>query len=326
MIALAELGTQLRACGLTPRALAAWAGTDRIPRLAAASPRDPELAIVDELAAAEPVPAAIALALFVAGRDVAIDRAHARLPLDALLAHELVVEDGFRDPHEDRGRCVRATVAILPVGPSLVVCDRFDAPPTTERVCWPDDSSYHLAGAIPHGRVARWLDLGTGSAFAPLVRPDAAAAITGVELNAVAARMARAGAALSGIGHLAIEDGDLAIEQAPAPLVTCNAPMPGGASGLEMWQFADDDLFARLWRVLPERVAPGGLAVVHAALSAIPHERLAGDRRIVVYTPPDAPAAFGVLWWRPDAPERLAISQRALTPERPHVDAGDRGS
>ena len=94
--------------------------------------------------------------------------------------------------------------------------------------------------------------------------------------------------------------------------------------GIEIWRHTDDDFFARLWSVLPERVAPGGLAIVHAALAAIPHERLAGDRRIVVYTPREAAPAFGVLWWRPDAPERLAISHRALTAERPHVDDGDR--
>jgi len=322
-----ELGHKLRAAGLTPRALAAWAGTDRISALAAPATSAPDEAYVDELAAREPTPAAVALSLFVAGREIAIDRAR-HLPLDDLLARDLVVLDTRADAHEDRGPCVRANVAILPVGRSLIVCDRFDAPPTTERVCWPDDSSYHLAGAIPHRRVARWLDLGCGSAFAPLVRPEVATSIVGVELNAVAARMARLGAALSGVGHLAVEHGDLAIEQEPAALVTCNTPMPAGGAGggIEMWRHTDDELFERLWRVLPERVAPGGTAIVHAALSAIPHERLAGDRTIVVYTPSDVSPAFGVLWWQPDAPERLAISRRMLTPERPHVDDADRGS
>lgn len=337
-MSLGELGQQLRAAGLNPRALAAWAGTDRIPALAAmpapsssgawsarAATSDDECTLLDDLAAREPTPAAVALSLFVAGRDVAIDKAHA-LPIDALLAHELVVEDSYRDANEDRGRCLRATVAILPVGRSLIVCDRHDAAPTSETVCWPDDSSYHLASAIPHARVERWLDLGCGSGFAPLVRPEAATTIVGVELNSLAVDMARTSAGLSGVGHVAIEHGDLAIEQAPAELVTCNAPMPGG--GIEMWRFTGrdsgiEDFFARLWRVLPERVATGGIAIVHAALSAIPHERLPGERRIVVYTPPDAAPAFGVLAWRPDAPERLSIVHRALTAERPHVDATD---
>lgn len=301
---MSELGTRLRSAGLTPRALAAWAGTDRISALPA---------LVEVLALRDPTPAAVALALFVAGRDVAVERVH--LPLDELAARGLIEVDT---------KTVHAEVAILPIGRSLIVCDRFDAPPTTERVCWPDDSSYHLAGAIPHRRVERWLDLGCGSAFAPLVRPEVAAMIAGIDLNAEAARMAALGVELSGIQHVTIEVGDLAIDQPPADLVTCNAPMPGG--GTEMWRHTDDELFARLWRVLPERVAPGGLAIVHAELSAIPHERLAGARRIVIYTPPDAAPAFGVLWWRPDAPEGLAISHRALTAERPHIDDADHGS
>ena len=296
------IGNALRNAGLTPRALAAWAGTDRLSALP-----------VDSLLARDPTQAALALALFVAGRDV--PRGRIDLPLDEMIAAGLV---------ETSSTEIHAEVAILPAGPSLIVCDRFDAPPTSERVCWPDDSSYHLAGAIPKGRVERWLDLGCGSAFAPLVRPDAARAITGVDLNAEAARMAALGATLSGVQHLAIEEGDLASQQPAAELVTCNAPMP--TSGIDMWRHTDDDFFARLWAVLPERVAPGGLAIVHAALSAIPHERLAGDRRIVVYTPPDSAPAFGVLWWRPDAPDQLAISHRLLTAERPHLDDGDRGS
>jgi SAM-dependent methyltransferase len=337
-MSLVELGQQLRAAGLTPRALAAWAGTDRIPALSAvpaasssgawsarAATSDDERTLLDELAAREPTPAAVALSLFVAGRDIAIDKARG-LPIDQLLAHELVVEDNYRDAHEDRGRCLRATVAILPVGKSLIVCDRHDAAPTSETVCWPDDSSYHLASAIPHVRFERWLDLGCGSGFAPLARPEAASAVVGVELNRLACEMARTSIELSGIGHVVVEHGDLAIEQAAADLVTCNAPMPGG--GVEMWRFTGrdsgiEDFFARLWRVVPERVTPGGIAIVHAALTAIPHERLPGERRIVVYTPPEVAPAFGVLAWRPDGPDRVAVAHRALTAQRPHVDADD---
>jgi hypothetical protein len=148
----------------------------------------------------------------------------------------------------------------------------------------------------------------------------------GVELNAEATHMAWLGVELSRIGHIVVEHGDIGIEQAPAALVTCNAPMPstGAQAGIEMWRHTDDEFFSRLWQVVPTRVAPGGLAVIHAAIAAIPHERLAGDRRIVVYTPPEVTPAFGVLWWRPDAPDHLAISHRPLTRERPHVDDGDR--
>ena len=307
---LGELGKHLRSAGLSPRALNAWAGTERISLLAQH---------VDALAAREPTPAAIALSLFVAGRDIAIDKARAVLPVDALLAHELVDEDHRSDVHEDRGPCLRANVAILPVGPSLLVCDRFDAPPTTERVCWPDDSSYHLAASIPPGRVDRWIDLGCGSAFAALARPELAREIVGVELNPSAARMARLGAALSGVSHVTIEDADLAIDLAPAALVTCNAPIPG--DGIEMWRNTGDDFFTRLWQVVPDRTRD--LAVIHAKLAVVPYERLPGERVLVRYTPDDVPA-FGVLWWRPAAEDRLVVKERMLTADRPHLDADDK--
>lgn len=303
-MSIADIGQRLRALGITPRALAAWAGTDRIPALPVSALRD-----------REPTPAALALALFVAGRDVAIDKLSAPTAamLDELLERGLVERDSTS---------VHAEVAILPVGKSLVVCDRFDAPPTTDRVCWPDDSSYHLAGTLPRARVASWLDLCCGSAFAPLVRPDAAAAIAGVELNAQAAHLARLGVALSGIGHVVVEEADLAAAMPAAALVTCNAPMP--STGVEMWRHTDAALFARLWQVVPERLEPGGTSIVHAMVTAIPYERLAGDRRLVIYTPPDAAPAFGVLWWQPDAADALAITHRLLTPDRPHLDDADR--
>jgi tRNA1(Val) A37 N6-methylase TrmN6 len=305
-MSLLEIGQRLRALGLTPRALAAWAGTDRL----SAFP-------IEGLTAKEPTPAALALALFVAGRDVRRDRLD--LPLDEMSELGLV---------DVAGDTVHAEVAILPAGLSLVVCDRNDAPPTTERVCWPDDSSYHLAHAIPRARAAAWLDLGCSSAFAPLVRPDAATAIVGLELNALATRYAALGIGLSGIGHVTVEHGDLADAAPVSELVTCNAPIPDGVTGvgagIEMWRHTDDALFERLWRVIPERLAPGGLAIVHAAITAMPLERLAGDRRVVLYTPPDVAPAFGLLWWAPNGEDRLAISHRALTAERPHLDDADR--
>jgi tRNA1(Val) A37 N6-methylase TrmN6 len=309
-MSLLEIGQRLRALGLTPRALATWAGTDRL-----------SLFPIEGLAAKEPTPAALALALFVTGRDV--PRTRLDLPLDEMSELGLVdLSDGM----------VHAEVAILPAGPSLVVCDRHDAPPTTERVCWPDDSSYHLANAIPHTRVGSWLDLGCSSAFAPLVRPEAAASIVGVELNALATSYAALGIGMSGVRHVTVEHGDLADAAPVSELVTCNAPIPDGVTGvgagIEMWRHTDDALFERLWRVIPERLAPGGraYAIVHAAVAAMPLERLAGDRRVVIYTPPDVAPAFGLLWWSPDGEDHLAISHRALTEERPHLDDADRGA
>jgi methylase of polypeptide subunit release factors len=288
---MTSLGAALRHAGLTPRALAAWAGTDRLSALPAR---------LDQLAARAVTPASAALALFVAGARVARPRL-----LDEVWP-ELVARGWIVDDH--------ATVAILPVGRSLMVCDRSG---------WPDDSSYHLVGALAGIHADRWLDLGCGAGFAPLSRPELARSITGLELDDAAVGHARASCELSGIDHVTVRAGDVAsIDTGTFDLITCNAPIPGDPDP-SLWRRADPGLFDRLWRTARARAAPGATIVVHAAADelAIPGE---GERVVCIYTPHDV-RAFGVLWWRPDAPARLVTIHRALTIDRPHVDAADRG-
>jgi SAM-dependent methyltransferase len=334
--ALVRVGASLRAAGLTSRALAAWAGTARIAALPAR---------LDAMPAQPMTPAGATLAVFVAGAELAAAELPATLALDELAAHGLVDHGGGR---------VRARVAIVPLGPGLLVCDRLDAPVERDLVCWPDDSSHHLATAIPPGRRATWLDLGCGSAFAPLARPELAARITGVDLNPRAVHHSRLGAALSGLASLTVALGDLgdfhlrdpnlakphplANLTNPHPLadlVTCNAPIPDppappgpawrAALAAELWRRAEPGLFDRLWPALRRAVRPGGMIVVHAARDAIVHALAdaEGERVVVAYTP-DTVRGFAVAWWRPDAPDRLVHAHRALTADRPHLEPRDR--
>jgi SAM-dependent methyltransferase len=312
---LASLGGRLRGAGLTPRALEAWAGTARIAALPARLETAPP---------ARATPAAAVLALLVGGAEV--PEAELRLPgalIDELIGHELVERQGAR---------LRARVAIVPLGPALVVCDRLDAPIERELVCWPDDSSHHLATAIPPGRRASWLDLGCGSAVTPLARPELAVGISGIDINPRAVRYAQLGAALSGISHFAAAVGDIAIDPpvAPAELVSCNAPIPdmpaeSSRAVPEVWRRADPGFFDRLWPALVRAVRPGGLIVVHAAreaiLAALGDAR--GERVVVSYTP-DGVRGFAVAWWQPDGPERFVVARRDLSAARPHLEPRDR--
>jgi SAM-dependent methyltransferase len=315
LAALAALGAQLRGAGLTSRALAAWVGTARIAALPTR---------LDARTDDPPTPAAVILALFVAGAELARGQLSA-LPgalIDALIAQGLVEVTADR---------VRARAALLPLGAALLVCDRLDAAIERALVCWPDDSSHHLATAIPPGRRAHWLDLGCGSAFAALARPELAARITGVDVNERAVGYARLGAALSGIRHLEVALGDVGDGREPADLVTCNAPMPPLRTARaphavpEVWRQAEPGFFERLWTALPRAVRPGGLIVVHAAceelLPALGNAR--GERVAVTYTPEHS-HGFAVAWWRPDAPDRFITAHRALTLDRPHLDPQDR--
>ncbi len=299
---LANLGARLRAAGLTEGALLAWAGTRRIPALEWRIPG---------LLAREPVPAAAALSLFVAGAVLEVDRI-GTLPLDELIEADLL---------ERRGDRVRSPVAVLPLTSALVVCDRHDRPDRDDLVRWPDDSSYHLASALGPGRRPRWLDLACGSGFAPLSRPELASEIRGHDLNERAVRYARLGAALSGCRHLTAEEADIGETHAPAALVTCNAPIPGDADAA-IWRRADDGFFARMWPAAKACTAPDGEVVVHSVVSGVPRE-LPGEVVVVLYTPPDE-RGFSITWWRPSGPVRRVVAYRELTQARPHLEPRDR--
>lgn len=308
---LGLLGAQLRTAGLVPRALDAWAGTARLSALPAR---------LERRRREDQPPIAALFELLIGGRDVDASHLRAASLIDPLLAHGLVEHDGPR---------VRARVAILPLSRGYLVCDRLDAPLERDLVCWPDDSSHHLASAIPPGRRDTWLDLGCGSAMAPLVRPELAVRIAGIDINPRAVHHARLGAALSRILHFAAACGAVGDPVEPADLVTCNAPIPDdrlpARSVPEVWRRADPGFFDALWRALPLAVRPGGMIVVHGAAEALlPALRGApGERVIVAYTPEDIPG-FAIAWWRPDGPERFVAGRRALTPERPHLEPRDR--
>jgi SAM-dependent methyltransferase len=305
---MAAIGAALRYRGLAPRALAAWA----TPRLSAL----PHL--LPSLPPAEATTAGALLELFVAGRAMPVDRLHA-VDLDGLHRAELV---------EIAGRDVRARVALLPLGGSLLVCDRLDAPAERELACWPDDSSYHLALSLPSHAGARWLDLGCGSGFAQLLRPELAYERVGSDLNTRALGYARLGGELSDVG-LAMHVSDLGETVPPGPyeLVSCNAPIPDGARDpyRPMWHETNSDFVARLFEHAARLVAPLGMVVVHAAEDALAPivDNLRGERVMIAYTPAGV-RGFAVAWWRPDAESRLVSARRELTAQRPHVTFADR--
>ncbi len=286
---------------LTARGLAAWARTDRLSVVAQHLPEGPALTQTARL-----------YALFVAGDTVVLDENAA---VAELLGDDVEVVDGR----------ARARVSVLPLGAGLLVCDRLDADGGTDLVCWPDDSSYHLARSIPPGRRARWLDVATGSAFAPILRPELAAEIVGTDLNPRAVTYARRGLALSGVGHATVREADLTAGVVGAfELVTCNAPIPADVGPL--WRAtADASFFARFFDEAPRVLATGGLVVVHGALATMNPlvEKLPGERVVVSYVP-EGGRPFGILWWQPDAAARHVVAYRALTPERPHLTHADR--
>jgi hypothetical protein len=324
---LPELGRALLRAGLTERAVLACYGVAAIGQIARGRRYDHA-----------PPPAAVAPWLLCAGGalDAALAARALGPALTGLEAAGLVERDGAR---------LRARVAIAPAGGhgALAASDRLDAA-GDDVVLGPDDSSHHLVSALPGRRVATWLDLATGAAWAPLAAAGRAAAVTATDRNPRAIAMARLGAALSGvaIGRAgagpvgeAVAGGvegaeptgapaarpwiELAVADlfAPPPaarfdLVSCNAPMPSGAGPRHR---VAAGVVARIWEIAPGLVAPGGELVVHAAGEP---PALPGEVVIARYTPPGAPA-FAIVACRPDRPPDRRVVEITLTPGAPHV-------
>jgi SAM-dependent methyltransferase len=284
---------------ITPRALAAWSGTDRLSTLPLRIPA----------AQLGTTPAAAVLELFIGDGEVVRDP---RWP-------------DFGDLVRVVGDTLCAKVSVLPLGKGLIVCDRFDTDDSMNFVCWPDDSSYHLASALPPGRRARWLDLGCGSACAEVMRPELATRILAADLNPRATRYARLGLELSGISHVDVVTTDLATGiDGRFDLITCNAPIPGlGESAI--WRATDSDFFERLFADARRCASEDGMVVVHGVLDALRPivAGLPGERVVVAYTPEDL-FGFGIVWWRPHAENRFVWTRRLLTGDRPHLTHDDR--
>lgn len=308
---LAALGRRLHEIGLTERALKLCFGVGSVAHLPRVLGRlaDPE---------ATPPPASVPLWLLCAGRT--IDHTIAREILGPDLAR--MIDLGLLEPADDG---VRATRLMVPVGESFVVCDRWDEQ-APDRVMWPDDSSYHLLGALPRSRVGRWLDVGSGPAWAPLAAPGQGTSIHATDVSPRAVALGKVGLGLSNVRHVTMAVGDL-FEGAGAgwDLVTFNAPIPteskaaGADEPAHRRAPAGAKVLERFWAGAPSIVADGGEVVVH---SWVPKDPLApvadlpGAAIALRYT---QEPGFAITAWRPDAPRHRAVVDVELTPEAPHV-------
>lgn len=313
MTTASTVGAALRAAGLTERATNACFDV----RCAHHAPlRAPTLPQPGD----SPPRAAIAPWMFVVGRsfpEPVVRRAFG----DAV---DALIELGALHLHDGR---VVPTVAIVPVGEALTVCDRFDA--AAPDVMFPDDSAYHLIGALPRRRVGSWLDVGTGNAIAPLAARGRAERIRATDIHAPAINRARLGAELSAVAPIDLAIADLtagARAGAPWDLITFNAPIPAEAGAPDTTcaytaSPAGARLLERFWEAVPELVANDGEVIVHS-VCASPPPVAGGSVAIALYTPDDAQIPFGITSWRPSGPAGTAVAKIALTPSVPHVHRG----
>lgn len=267
-------------------------------------------------------PAALPIWLLVAGKDVDAEAATRALgaALPPLAEAGLVVAEAG---------ALHATAAIAVLGAGILVFDRLDAT-GPDRVPWPDDSSFHLAGCLPAGTIGAWLDVGTGAAVAPLHAGARAARVRATDTSAAALARAAQGAAISGRPDLELAAADL-LEGAGGgwDLITFNAPMPHDDPGAPAtaWHRSAPDarVIERFWEQAADAVAPGGELLAHTSIADDPwalHGARAGAFTIVRYTPPGA-RGFAVTRWRPHAAPARDLVDVPLGPGRPYLRRSD---
>jgi len=243
-------------------------------------------------------PASVLPRLFVTRQPVPLPVALQRLHslLDDLEAFGLIACDEQQ---------VSATVMLLPVGEALAVCGPD-----------PDDSTFHLIGALPDRKVTSWVDVGTGNAIVPLARRGLAPRVLACDIDGEAIAYAHAGITLSGAVEVEARRADLldtAATRSPWPLITFNAPIPTPE---------DASLLDRFWQQARDAADGRGEVIVHSQQPARDYPaclELPGCTVAVRYTPPSAKPAFGVTIWRPSERERRELIHVQLSPKHPHI-------
>jgi hypothetical protein len=317
----------LRAIGLTSRRVAAYTGTSitaHLPRaIARKQPSANHAALPIELWCLGTSQSA-SLVKYVLGEQWS--------NLKHLLADD---ESGSGEP------TVRARHAIIPVSndhdDGYICCDFPQHHDVEDDVCWPDDSSHHLLGALPTvaalGQcpaaisLQRWLDVGTGPALLPLHRRTLGCEIVATDINPRAIRYGQFGVALSGRSNIRCEIADgIPKQHGKFDLITFNSPLPAPVATCS-WHFAPSSVLDRFVSDAPRYLSDDGTIVMHALVSLAHINDIAASNTAASMTfYSDEPHGVAVVWWRPHCPGSLRRNHRRLSLARPHIDHDDHPS
>src|SRR6266545_3019594 len=159
-------------------------------------------------------------------------------------------------------------VRILPIGKLLVAADgysRDDDPPDYVAVYTP--TSRLCDSLTPRPRVARALDVGTGSGVHALLAASHAEHVIATDINAHALAYTELNAALNGLTNVECRQGSLfdPVEGETFDLITCNAPYV--VSPERRWAYRDsgfqaDEISERVVRDAAAHLADGGFATL----------------------------------------------------------------
>jgi SAM-dependent methyltransferase len=163
-----------------------------------------------------------------------------------------------------------ATVAILPAGPILTICDRSDAPDMTPCV-WPADVVYPATIAnsrefqrlLPQTPCDAMLDLGTGTGIAAMAAARTAGHVWGTDIAARSVLFAAFNCKLNAIENSTVAQGDLyeAVGGLTFDRIVSHPPYVPARQDTMIFRDAGEDgerIIRRVVEGLPEFLRPGG--------------------------------------------------------------------
>ena len=137
----------------------------------------------------------------------------AGLPADALA---LLDRLGLIARDTERPAMVYATVAVVPVGEELMVCDRGCSPDGSDYPLPPDfvyppvfDNTLRYLASLPSAPCDAMLEIGTGSGIGAIVGARRARRVWATDIEARAAHFARLNCRLAGLDNVTVLEGDL---------------------------------------------------------------------------------------------------------------------
>lgn len=206
-------------------------------------------------------------------------RALGRRGVDALVATALA----------EVGDEVVPRVRIVPIGELLVASDDYpgggEEPPDYVAAYTPTSQVCELF--TPRHRVARALDVGSGSGVQALLAARHARHVVATDVNVRALTYTELNAALNGLTNIECRRGSLfePVEGESFDLITCNAPYV--VSPEQRWAYRDagfqaDELSERIVRQAAEHLTEGGFATL--LVSWVAEDEDAPDERALTWT------------------------------------------
>lgn len=270
-VAAERLGATLRRAGYTDDAIHRLLGEDAyssergdIPADERRLPETPLATLVRLLFLQLPVPL-----------DAA-EQALGRESLDALEVTGLA----------EVGDTVVPRARILPIASTLLASDGFsrDADDPTDYVATYTPTARVLDSLTPRPRVARALDVGTGSGIHALLAAQHAREVIATDVNPRALAYTKLNAALNGLRNIECRQGSLfePVGGETFDLITCNAPYV--VSPERRWVYRDsgfsgDEVSERLLLAAAAHLEDGGYAAM--LLSWLGFDEKAPDERVV---------------------------------------------